>query len=94
MSDGDHGIWTNLRGAVCACGDAKLAGRSFCRGHYFKLPQAMRTALYRRTGYVDAYRAALKYLGLSEPKAEPLTLRDVFPDRGPIRRNPYRRLFR
>jgi hypothetical protein len=51
----------------------------------------MRSALYQRAGYVDAFRAALKFLDLDEPKAAPLTLRDVFPSRGPIRRNPYRR---
>lgn len=90
----DHGIWTNLRGTSCACGDAKLPGKSFCRPHYFALPNDMRSALYQRAGYVDAFRAALKFLGLDEPKAEPLTLRDVFPSggRGPRLRN--RRLFR
>lgn len=87
----EHGIWMNLRGEVCACGDPKLAGKSFCRRDYFTLPNDMRSALYQRAGYVAAFRAALTHLGLDEPKAAPLTLRDVFPDRGPIRRNPYRR---
>jgi hypothetical protein len=93
VSADEHGIYTNLRGTSCACTEAKLAGRSFCRRCYFKLPKAMRNALYERAGYVDAFRAALKFLGLDEPKAaQPLTLADVFPiDRGPIRRNPYRR---
>lgn len=90
----EHGIWANLRDTVCACGEAKLAGKSFCRRDYFKLPNDMRSALYQRAGYVDAFRAALKHLGLEEPKAEPLTLRDVFPNgrRGPRLRN--RKLFR
>ncbi|MCA1659942.1 MAG: hypothetical protein LC642_05310 [Verrucomicrobiaceae bacterium] len=95
MSVENHGIFTNLRSDKCACGDPKLPGKSFCRRDYFKLPRAMRNALYQSAGYVDAFRDALKFLGLEEPKAErPLTLRDVFPDRGPIRRNPYRRPFR
>lgn len=90
----DHGIWTNLRGTSCACGDPKLPGKSFCRRDYFKLPNDMRSALYQRAGYVDAFRAALTFLELEEPKAEPLTLRDVFPNggRGPRLRS--RRLSR
>lgn len=54
----------------------------------------MRTALYQRAGYVDAFRAALAFLDLEEPKAAPLTLRDVFPNggRGPRLRN--RKLYR
>jgi hypothetical protein len=97
VSADEHGIYTNLRGTTCACGEAKLAGRSFCRKCYFSLPKAMRNALYQRAGYVEAFRAALKLLSLEEPKAaRPQTLSDVFPiDRGPIRRNPYKKgLFR
>jgi hypothetical protein len=94
----DHGIFTNLRGTVCACGGEKNAGKSFCRADYFKLPREMRAALYQRAGYADAFRAALAFLSLSEPTSDlrpptserQPTLRDVFPDRGPIRRNPYR----
>lgn len=93
-SDDEHGIWTNLRGEECACGDPKLPGKSFCRRDYFKLPNGMRSALYQRDGYVDAFRAALAFLSLEEPKAAPPTLSDLFPDRGPIRRNPYRRIVR
>jgi hypothetical protein len=91
--ESEHGIWTNLRGDACACGDPKSPGKSFCRRDYFKLPHEMRSALYQRENYVDAFRAALKYLGLEEPKAAPLTLRDVFPNgRGARARN--RKLYR
>lgn len=91
----DHGIWTNLRGEACVCGDPKLPGKSFCKRDYFKLPQPMRSALYDRNGYVAAFRAALAFLELAEPTCEPATLSDVFPiDRGPIRRNPFRSRFR
>jgi hypothetical protein len=90
----EHGIWTNLRGTSCVCGDPKLPGKSFCRRDYFKLPKELRNALYQRAGYLDAFRAALAFLKLEEPKAAPQTLRDVFPNggRGPLARN--RKLFR
>lgn len=91
MSAHEHGIFTNLRGTSCVCGDPKLPGKSFCKKDYFRLPNEMRTALYQRAGYVEAFRIALKFLGLEEPKAEPLTLRDVFPSGGAVRR---RRSFR
>jgi hypothetical protein len=55
----------------------------------------MRSALYQRAGYVDAFRDAAKYLDLPVPAApkpsEGGTLRDVFPNGGPVRR---RRPFR
>jgi|GEM_PF-3783554 len=54
----------------------------------------MRSALYQRAGYVDAFRAALTFLELEEPKADPLTLRDVFPNGGRGARLRNRRLFR
>jgi hypothetical protein len=91
-SDNDHGIWTNLRGTSCACGDPKLPGKSFCRRDYFKLPNDMRSALYQRAGYVAAFRAALDYLGLDEPQAEPPPVRAAFLTRGPRAQN--RKLFR
>jgi hypothetical protein len=59
-----HVIYTNLRGDKCACGDPKLPDKSLCRRDYFRLPKAMRNALYQRDGYVDAFRAALKFLDL------------------------------
>ena len=91
MSLADHGIYENLRGEICVCGDPKLSGKSFCRRDYFRLPNDMRSALYQRAGYVDAFRAALAFLELEEPKAEQLTLRDVFSNGGGASRNPYRR---
>jgi hypothetical protein len=93
MSENVHGIYENLRGRVCACGDPKLDGKSFCRRDYFRLPNELRNALYQRAGYVDAFRAALKYLDLEEPAAAPPpTPRAVFLRRGPRARNP--KLFR
>lgn len=68
MSDSEHGIFENLRGPVCACSEAKRSGRSFCASCYFRLPKSLRNALYTGNGYVESYRAALRYLGLSEPK--------------------------
>ena len=93
MSASEHFIYTNLRDEICACGDPKLPGKSFCKRDYSKLPRAMRNALYQRAGYVDAFRAALRYLGLDEPTvAPPLTPRAAFLCRGPRLRNP--KLFR
>ena len=93
MSILDHGIYSNLRGESCACGDPKLSGKSFCKKDYFRLPNEMRNALYQRAGYPNAFRAALKFLGLEEPKAEPQSLSDVFPPdrRGARLRNPFGR---
>lgn len=97
MSADDHGIFTNLRGTVCACGDAKDPGKSFCRKHYFKLPKEERNALYNSTGYVATYRRCLQLLGLQEPKAgdPPRSLNEAlsraFPSGGPRR---IRKVFR
>jgi hypothetical protein len=88
--DNDHGIYENLRGTECVCGGEKRAGRSFCRRDYFKLPQELRNALYRRDGYADTFRRALALLGLAEPIKQQ-TLRDVFPNGGAARRNSHRR---
>jgi hypothetical protein len=87
-----HGIFVSLRGDKCACGGWKRPGKSFCVRDYFRLPGAMRDALYQSDGYVEAFRAALRHLGLEEPKAE-LTLSAVFPPsrRGAsLKRRPYR----
>jgi hypothetical protein len=67
--DAEHGIFVNLRGNSCACGDWKKAGKSFCRPHYFQLPLDLRDGLYDGEGYVDTYRRCLLFLKLQEPKA-------------------------
>lgn len=50
---------------LCVCGAEKETRRSFCRSCYFRLPEAMRTALWKRIGhgYHEAYRAACHWLG-------------------------------
>ena len=55
-----------LMGTTCfGCGGSKAAERSFCGGCYFKLPEFLRRALYRRIGhgYEQAYTDSLAYLG-------------------------------
>jgi hypothetical protein len=83
--DNDHGIYDNLRGTECVCSGEKRAGRSFCRRDYFKLPQELRNALYRRDGYPDTFRRALAFLGLEEPIKTPGF------NGGAARRNSHRR---
>jgi hypothetical protein len=86
MSAANHGIFENLRGVVCACGEPKLAGKSFCRSNYFALPKDLRNELYRREGYPDTFRQCLKLLGLPEPKAGGVPVRrDPRTHRTPVR---------
>lgn len=53
-----------LQRQTCYCGAEKSEGQTFCRREYFKLPPAMRQALYNRIGqgYREAYLAAREYL--------------------------------
>jgi len=80
MSLENHGIYTNLRGTVCACDKPKLAGKSFCRRCYFALPKELQNALYIRESYPETFRRALQTLGLKEPEG-PQSLAEVFPPR-------------
>jgi hypothetical protein len=52
----------------CRCGKAKQTRQSFCREHYYELPQALRQRLTRNfgEGYEEAYRDALEVLNLAE----------------------------
>lgn len=71
MSANNHAIYENLRGSVCACGQPKAPGKSFCRDNYFALPKEERAALYKREGYPETYRHCLELLGLKEPSLAP-----------------------
>lgn len=53
-----------LMGNQCQCGRSKQPRMTFCRRCYFRLPQAMRHALYQPVGggYAQAYQAASDYL--------------------------------
>lgn len=53
-----------LRGAVCRCGAAKKTRQSLCKVCYYRLPHAMRKALYQPvgSGYRQAYEDAAGYL--------------------------------
>jgi len=53
-----------LSGTKCRCGRTKKANNTFCNKCYFKLPDDMRFALYRRlgSGYEEAYDAAVQEL--------------------------------
>jgi len=57
-----------LRSTVCACGNSKSTMRTFCGPCYSKLPSTAQRALYKKIfeGYLEAYEAALKLLGMSE----------------------------
>lgn len=54
----------DLLSTNCQCGKSKASRKSHCRTCYFKLPPAMRSALYRkiREGYEEAYAESLAYL--------------------------------
>ena len=53
-----------LKSDGCHCGRPKQRGRSLCYRCYYKLPDDMRRALYRKigNGYEAAYDAAIKFL--------------------------------
>lgn len=53
-----------LAGRNCQCGRIKKARQTFCQRCYFRLPPAMRHALYDRIGegYEAAYQRAVDYL--------------------------------
>jgi hypothetical protein len=61
----DRELCTSLAGDVCpACGGFKKPHHTLCGAEYFKLPNAMRKALYNRLGegYREAIDAALRKL--------------------------------
>ena len=53
-----------LSGTKCRCGRPKQTNKTFCGQCYYKLPEKMRMALYRRLGhgYEEAYDDAVEYL--------------------------------
>lgn len=58
----------NFKGKFCICGHTKKAEQSFCRPHYFALPQYMKNKLWLGwfNGYVGAFTDAARHLGLME----------------------------
>ncbi|MBX3396535.1 MAG: hypothetical protein KF841_14330 [Phycisphaerae bacterium] len=60
----------SLRSDVCpSCAGKKKGMQTFCGKCYFKLPHAMRKALYDRVGegYEEAFAAACDKLGVGNP---------------------------
>jgi len=57
-----------LAGTVCRCGSTKVARQTFCKRCYYRLPEFLRRALYRRVGqgYEQAYAQAAKMLDTPE----------------------------
>ena len=55
-----------LKNNQCACGSGKQFRAAFCRSCYYKLPTAIRRALYAKlgSGFEQAYDLALDTLGL------------------------------
>lgn len=53
-----------LYGRQCFCGSRKKSSQTFCSNCYFRLPNDMRKALYRRFGhgYESAVDRAKEYL--------------------------------
>ena len=54
-----------LHSGTCACLDAKLTGRAFCRMCFYSLEPELRASLVRREigdGFESAYRVALRQL--------------------------------
>ncbi|HWC91353.1 MAG TPA: hypothetical protein VG433_16905 [Pirellulales bacterium] len=65
-----HDLLASLASVQCpACGGLKAKSNSLCRPCYYKLPNVMRNALYRRMGegYEPAMKDALARLGVTEP---------------------------
>ncbi|HEX4084342.1 MAG TPA: hypothetical protein VHY22_05490 [Chthoniobacteraceae bacterium] len=70
MSVTKHQAFRDLALTTCACGAAKKRMMSHCRACYFKLPRAMRQALYNtHDDYITPYNESLKFLGLESPSA-------------------------
>lgn len=67
-----HGLMRELAGNICHCGKPKVPRQTFCRSCYYRLPAAMRAALYRRMGegYEEAYAAAVTLLFGAKSQAE------------------------
>lgn len=67
MTEGEkvRDLVSELRGETCKCGARKMAGQTFCRKCYYKLPSSERQALYNQigAGYEEAYAAACERLG-------------------------------
>ncbi len=55
---------SELNGRECRCGHPKKARQTFCRDCYYRLPRAMRQALYDLVGngYEEAYEQAAGFL--------------------------------
>ena len=60
-----------LKSAVCRCGRAKKYRTAFCRDCYWKLPPAIRQALYAAVGcgFEQAYELAEECLLKAEGKS-------------------------
>lgn len=66
-----------LKNNQCVCGDGKQFRTAFCRKCYFKLPTAIRRALYAPlgSGFEQAYKLAVETLGFAKPE---ITLNEKF----------------
>lgn len=64
MTAEQQALVKELAGERCACGAAKQPRQTFCRNCYYRLPETLRKALYKRLGqgYEWAYRTAREYL--------------------------------
>jgi CDGSH-type Zn-finger protein len=53
-----------LSGLTCRCGHSKVAKQGFCHGCYVRLPDTLKSQLYRRIGhgYEEAYDRAVEIL--------------------------------
>lgn len=67
----DREIIVNFVGVKCLCGADKKTRKSFCRLHYFALPQGLRENLFELDGYPETFRRALTVLGIPEPQNQP-----------------------
>ena len=59
-----------LKNNQCRCGEGKLPRMAFCRDCFYKLPNAIRKALYARVGFgfEQAYDLAARTLDETEKK--------------------------
>lgn len=68
MTSQQKDLVRELRGEHCApCGGPKKSRQTFCRACYFRLPPALRKALYTPLGdgYERHYEAARKFLDVT-----------------------------
>lgn len=59
-----HPLIIEILSTVCRCTRVKRKMNTFCSRCYYKLPQAMRSALYQKIGegYEESYKSAVAFL--------------------------------